>query len=65
MENIQLITECIKESSNIGNTIYQNVCNGNISIVFWGSLDWLNFGLIIIILGIFVFILHKVIKGEI
>ncbi len=43
---------CIKETYNFGANIYTNICDGSVTNVPWGSLDWfmlaLLFGLLII-----------------
>lgn len=39
---------CIKESLNIGSVLYQNICDGSSSIVYWGTLDWFVFSLLIV-----------------
>jgi hypothetical protein len=36
------INECIKDVANIGETIYQNICTGQITAVPWGTRDWFN-----------------------
>ncbi|MBU1092580.1 hypothetical protein KJ836_02845 [Patescibacteria group bacterium] len=33
--------ECLKPINNFGNTVYQNVCDGTVTQVPWGSGDWL------------------------
>ena len=38
--NSQNIADCLKTVNNIGNTMYQNVCNGSQTTVPWGSADW-------------------------
>lgn len=43
MENIQITNECLKTISNFGYMTYQNVCNGTVSTVAWGSLDYMLF----------------------
>jgi hypothetical protein len=42
---------CLKEVSNIGSTVYQNICTGTSSIVIWGGLDWVA-GIILVLIGI-------------
>lgn len=36
----QNVADCLKSISDIGKTVYQNVCNGTQSIVPWGTADW-------------------------
>lgn len=59
--------ECIKEVRNIGNTVYQNICDGTSSVVPWGSADWIN-GMIIILflaMGIIALVsMAKVVHSE-
>lgn len=42
MENIQITHECVKKISNVGHTVYQNICNGSTQTVPWGSMDWIG-----------------------
>ncbi len=35
-------SECIKAISNIGSTTYQNICDGTVSVIPWGSADWIT-----------------------
>ena len=35
-------TACIKNQSNIGSDVVHNICTGKITIVPWGSADWLG-----------------------
>lgn len=44
-------SQCIKEALNIGNITYQNICNGTVAHVMWGSMDWILFGLLIMALA--------------
>jgi hypothetical protein len=37
----QNAADCIKAASKFGETIYTNICNGNVSHVAWGGVDWL------------------------
>lgn len=32
--------ECIKSTNKIGETVYQNICNGQLNTVPWGAADW-------------------------
>ena len=41
--------ECIQRISNIGDTIYTNICEGTYVTVSWGSLDWLILSLGVIL----------------
>lgn len=43
--------ECIKSASKFGETIYTNICNGNVSHVVWGGVDWAGM-LILMALGV-------------
>ena len=49
--NQNQIADCLKPISNIGHTIYQNVCNGTSTQVPWGVGDWFLALLIIVIIG--------------
>lgn len=40
--NLEL-SQCVKTISNVGNTIYQDICDGGVNVVPWGSADWLAF----------------------
>jgi len=48
MENINLNLEsktleaCIKQTYDIGANVYTNICNGQVSEVPWGSMDWVG-----------------------
>ena len=42
--------QCIKDISNFGETVYQNICNGTETVVPWGTMDYVGIGL----LGFFV-----------
>lgn len=42
MDNIQITKDCIQTTNNIGSTIYQNICNGTVNTVYWGTGDWLG-----------------------
>lgn len=35
--------ECIKSAAKFGETVYTNICNGIVSTVAWGGVDWLGF----------------------
>lgn len=52
--------ECITPQSNIGETVYHNICSGVTHVVPWGTADWLAYALlgaiILLILGVFVFV---------
>lgn len=47
MENIQITKDCIQSINNIGSTTYQNICNGNINTVPWGSMDWIGMSVVV------------------
>lgn len=34
--------ECIAPQSNIGETVYHNICSGVTHVVPWGSADWFS-----------------------
>lgn len=34
---------CIRDQYQIGHTVLHNICNGEVSNVPWGALDWLAF----------------------
>jgi len=38
----QNAAECIHSISNIGNTVYQNICSGASATVPWGVADWIS-----------------------
>lgn len=46
MDNIQITKDCVQSINNIGSTIYQNICNGELSVVPWGSGDWIGISLV-------------------
>ena len=52
---------CIKSVSNIGHKVYVNICNGDQSIVEWGSGDWITFfiggGLILILIAVLFYLI--------
>lgn len=54
MENIQITKDCIQSINNIGSTTYQNICNGNISTVPWGSIDWIIVSVVVIFTTCFI-----------
>lgn len=56
MDNIQITHECLKAVSNFGSTTYQNVCNGVVSSVPWGGVDWFMF-IILGVIGIAILVL--------
>jgi len=57
LSNVQLTQDCLKEILNFGSTTYQNVCNGAINTVPWGTLTWSLFILLpVIIIGLIVLI---------
>ena len=58
--------DCIKKVSNIGSTIFTNICNGTHVIVPWGSSDWIQaigitfmLGCVGVILIALMFFMHK------
>jgi len=38
----QNAAECIKHASSVGHTTYTNICNGTVTVVSWGSADWIT-----------------------
>lgn len=36
----QNASDCIKSANKFGETVYTNICNGNVSHVMWGGADW-------------------------
>ena len=34
------LEQCLKSTSNFGETIYRNICTGAQTAVAWGSVDW-------------------------
>lgn len=34
---------CVREQAQIGHTVIHNICDGRVSSVPWGNLDWLGF----------------------
>lgn len=38
--DLSQVSECIKQSSSFGETIFYNICNGSIHHVPWGTADW-------------------------
>ena len=52
--------ECIKEKSNVGETIYYNICNNETYKITWGSDTWVG---VIMLFIIFVLIIIALIKG--
>lgn len=43
-----LTIECVKAINQIGHTTYQNICNGTVSNVSWGLLDWVGAGIMVL-----------------
>jgi hypothetical protein len=41
LSNVQVTKDCIQQAYHIGKTVHYNICNGNISEVPWGSIDWM------------------------
>jgi len=50
----EITHECIQTQSNIGETIYHNICQGTEYIVPWGGMDWI-FPIFFAIFTIFAF----------
>lgn len=49
--------ECVKSINQIGQTIYQNICDGSVTAVPWGNLDYLGMiAISLFFIGVFVFI---------
>lgn len=49
-QQIQFTQDCFKSIRNIGETIHQNICDGTVSIVPWGSIDYIVGGSVVLIL---------------
>ena len=49
------LSQCLKSTSNFGNTVYNNICTGESSVVNWGGVDW-AFCIFLILLGLGVLI---------
>ena len=53
--------DCLRSQSNIGETIIHNICDMSVSVVPWGTLDWLAFSTLAgIVSGIAVLVVHVV-----
>jgi len=37
----QTLEQCLKTINRIGSTTFQNICNGQVSSVPWGGVDWI------------------------
>lgn len=57
MDNIQITKDCIQSINNIGSTIYENICNGTLHTVPWGTTDWVLGSIFFIVLGLAIFAL--------
>lgn len=54
MTDINLATkQCLKDISYFGETVYQNICDGTSTTVPWGSIDYVMFGIVILMVLIF------------
>lgn len=51
---VSVNSECIKTISHLGKYAYHNICNGNVTEVYWGFIDWF-FSLSVIFLLSFFF----------
>ena len=49
------LEQCLKSITNFGNTVYQNICTGQVTSVAWGNADWF-LGIFLVCLGIGVLI---------
>ena len=45
----QTLEQCLKSINHFGSTTYQNICNGQSSVVAWGGLDW--FGAVFLVVS--------------
>lgn len=34
------LEQCLKATSNYGETLYRNICTGTVTSVPWGTVDW-------------------------
>jgi hypothetical protein len=59
LSNVQITKDCIKQISNIGSTTYQNICNGTNSVVPWGTLDWIVFVSVVLLLITLFYLFRK------
>ena len=66
MENNELnfkYNECIKEQSNVGETIYHNICSNETYKIAWGSDTWVGVIMVfIVVLLIILFFTTALIK---
>lgn len=54
MTDINLATkECLKSISSFGETVYQNICDGTTTTVPWGFMDYIGFGVGVLLVFIF------------
>mgnify|MGYP007023449488 FL=1 len=59
------LDQCLKTISNFGSTTYQNICTGDSYIVSWGSIDWMKYiFMAVILLAMFSFFV-KLLVSEI
>jgi len=52
--------QCVKEISNIGSSTFQNICNGELTVVPWGTSTWADTLLGVCVLVIALYFLIKV-----
>lgn len=39
-QQLQIASECLKNTMNFGETTVRNICDGTVSVVPWGGVDW-------------------------
>ena len=45
-QQLNLVAECLKETTNFGETIVKNICDGTVNTIPWGGADWVLFGVL-------------------
>jgi len=65
------LNQCYKTINNIGSTTYQNICDGSVETVAWGTGDWLSNGMGILLIAIttslivaVVYLIYKAVKEQ-
>ena len=65
------LNQCYKTINNIGSTSYQNICDGSVETVAWGTGDWLSNGMGILLIAIttslivaVVYLIYKAVKEQ-
>lgn len=41
-ETYKIVHECIKQTNDLGQAVYTNICDGTTQVVPWGSMDWVG-----------------------